>query len=122
MYLPGLGGWQSEFDAEREEVGPPVEPLNSVEDGGYDEGDDDSSSADNNTLPHPTLELHGNATSAQLELTSQLFYNLQLPPGNVETYAQNSAGFEGFPRDDTEPVKRIFANGSRTRGVAVPLS
>ena len=108
---------------QNEEGGPPVkflkEFLNSVEDDGYDEGNDDSSSAasDNSTLPHPPFELHGNATSAQLELTSQLFYNSQLPSGSIETHARNSADFEGFPRDDAKPVKRVFADGSRTRGV-----
>ena len=68
---------------QNEEGGPPIESsLNSAENDSGDEGDDDSSSAnsDNKTLPHPSFELHGNATSAQLELTSQLFYNLQLPP------------------------------------------
>ena len=67
---------------QNEEGGPPIESLNNAENDGGDEGDDDSSSADsdNKTLPHPSFELHGNATSAQLELTSQLFYNLQLPP------------------------------------------
>ena len=67
---------------QNEEGGPPVESLNSAENDAGDEGDDDSSSADsdNKTLPHPSFELHGNATSAQLELTSQLLYNLQLPP------------------------------------------
>ncbi|KIM37639.1 hypothetical protein M413DRAFT_258846 [Hebeloma cylindrosporum] len=66
---------------QNEEGGPPVESLNSVENDGGDEGDDDASSADsdNKILPHPSFELHGNATSAQLELTSQLFNNLQLP-------------------------------------------
>jgi len=66
---------------QNEEGGPTVESLNSAENDAGDEGDDDSSSADsdNKTLPHPSFELHGNATSAQLDLTSQLFYNLQLP-------------------------------------------
>jgi hypothetical protein len=63
---------------QNEEGGPPVE---TPENDAGDEGDDDSSSADSDTktLPHPSFELHGNATSAQLDLTSQLLYNLQLP-------------------------------------------
>jgi len=68
---------------QNEESGAPrVESLNSAENDGGDEGDDDSSSADSEskTLPHPSFDLHGNATSAQLELTSQLFSNFRLPP------------------------------------------
>jgi len=65
---------------QNEESGP-TQSLHSAENDAGDEGDDDSSSAnsDSKTLPHPSFELHGNATSAQLDLTSQLFYNLQLP-------------------------------------------
>lgn len=84
---------------QNEEGGPPVESLNSAENDAGDEGDDDSSSADsdNKTLPHPSFELQA--------------------PKRVQMYPRNTTGFEGFPRNNAEPFKRIFTDGSRTRRV-----
>ncbi|KAJ3508300.1 hypothetical protein NLJ89_g5839 [Agrocybe chaxingu] len=61
--------------------GPVVDATNIHDNDAEDEDDEDSSSADseNKALPHPGFELTANATSAQLELTSQLLSNLILP-------------------------------------------
>ena len=67
------------------QAGPSTESRHTHE-GDEDQFDEDSSSSNSeHKAPHPNIELHGNAASAQLELTTELANAFTMPPNSPKS-------------------------------------